>query len=73
MDMAMHDRLARHLSAVDADVEALDSLIGVEDDTPRLIEEQIDGPPFRIVEVEIAGCVSARNDQCVQGRDRKVV
>jgi hypothetical protein len=39
MDMTVHDRLARYLTTVHADVEALDCLVGGEDGGPNMIEQ----------------------------------
>jgi hypothetical protein len=33
-------------------------LFGSQNDASGLIEKQIDGPPFGVVEIEIAGCVA---------------
>ena len=60
--MTMHDGLARHLTAVHADVEPFYAFIGRKNPDPRLIEKEVDGAPLGIVKIEIGGHMAARND-----------
>ena len=46
MDVAMQDRLSCNFAAVDANVEAIDRLVGGNDNTWGLVQKQIDGAPF---------------------------
>lgn len=67
--MAVHDRLARDLSAVHAHVEAFDRLVLSEDVQSYLIKKEIDRAPLWVMEVEIGDSVTAWDDQRVQWCD----
>jgi len=60
VDMAVRDGLARHLSTVHADVEALHIPVRGEDLASNVIEKQVDRPSFRLIEVEVGRRMAAR-------------
>jgi hypothetical protein len=68
VDVTVHDRLTRDHPTIHAHVETLDGLVGSENIFPNLIEQQVDRAPFRVVEIEIGGCVATRASSHIRRR-----
>ena len=69
VDVAVRDGLARNLSIVDANVEGFHRGIFVHDGATGPFQEFRESVQFGLLQIKIAGHVSAWNDQCVQGSD----
>jgi hypothetical protein len=66
--MTVHHALASDLPAVHPDVEPLDGLVLGQDVEVDLVEEEVDRPPLRFVQVEGRGSVASGKDKRVERR-----
>ena len=61
MHVTVHHALAGDLPAVHPDVEPLDRLVLGQDVETDLVEEEVDRPPLRFIEVEDCGSIASRD------------